>query len=244
MNIFVPSEEDHFWSLLYHALFHKDKIAEDYKDVFRGYLGNKFGVSKPNDPSVPFKLEHLNFNPKDVCYGVTSRVYIEDKRVTKVFYDGYNHCFDSELKALCRLHGNPHFPALISSDYEKQQIIMSNCGQPLSTENLPEDWFKQLAEIADTLKEYDVVHRDITPFNVFVKSDVVILIDFGWSTTFSKKDTKPECMSPGEWQNLGLIWRAKNEFDDRASLEAVLSSCYLQKVGLAVPDVSFTGTRS
>jgi serine/threonine protein kinase len=77
-GFYVPDEKDHFWSLLYHAVFHKQKISAEYEnrlkelgEVIPNFSGetlegieksrdslnqflkqNRYRVPRPRDPSV------------------------------------------------------------------------------------------------------------------------------------------------------------------------------------------------
>lgn len=58
---------------------------------------------------------------------------------------------------------------------------MENCGAELSKDNLPEGWQAQIEDIAAALDASGIVHRDIKPGNLLVRSGQLFLIDFGWA---------------------------------------------------------------
>lgn len=155
--------------------------------------------------------------------GVTSLVYINGTSVIKQYKDKYlPFCFEPELdalKALAHESGNisRHFPKVMfaTSPY----IEMSHCGSHLSKGNMPADHERQAQEILEGLKHRDIVHRDIWPGNLMVKNDIIQLIDFGWATSFKKKEIKPK-----EAAGLGQRWKAKKGFDDTYSLNESFKS--------------------
>lgn len=74
-DFFHLDKENHFWSLLYHGIFHKRGLSEEYKErlvqmnvaeptraALRGYLAkNKYSIPAPKDRSVKF---HKSFGSK------------------------------------------------------------------------------------------------------------------------------------------------------------------------------------
>lgn len=79
-GIYIPNEELYFYSLIYHALIHKNKMSEDYRqiinklankngidisvgydDCLKGWLiSNDYHITKPKDSSVYFNIENAN----------------------------------------------------------------------------------------------------------------------------------------------------------------------------------------
>lgn len=93
---------------------------------------------------------------------------------------------------------------------------MENCGAELSTDNVPADWRKQIADIATALDAAGIVHRDIKPGNVLVMNSHIYLIDFGWAIWV---DETPY-LSPRE---LCMNVPREHIYDNRAALEWVVS---------------------
>jgi serine/threonine protein kinase len=59
---------------------------------------------------------------------------------------------------------------------------MTNNGDIVNKNNLPDSWELQVANIVNALEECNIVHRDIKIDNIVVDKDRNIsLIDFGWA---------------------------------------------------------------
>ena len=97
-------------------------------------------------------------------------------------------------------------------------IEMEYCGEELSFENIPLDYRKQIARIVGTLKEAEIIHRDIKPGNLLVKNGQLYLIDFGWAI-WANEDPylSPRELSKDISKNL--------IYDNEAALNWLLSQC-------------------
>lgn len=223
-NIYVPSKDLAFQSLLYHALFHKPTISNEYLHQFKTYLASEYGVSKPKDLSVQYKDNVYEGESGRREFGATSVVICHDNYVKKI----YNNldCYKTELEVLQKLD-SCHFPKVLEYGNEagKWFIIMTHMGELISPRNLPKNWVNQSQEIVNILKDNNIVHRDITPMNVFCNNKIISLIDFGWATSFECKDTLNQ-----DNQNLGLMWKDPQGFNDEFSLVKVLSEIYFDQI--------------
>ena len=93
--------------------------------------------------------------------------------------------FENELKILKLLEEYDISPKIIDS--QEQTLYLSDCGQELNKENVPENWKEQLLKIRQVLKSHFLYHNDIKSNNFTVKDNKLYLIDFGWSSFY-----KPE----------------------------------------------------
>jgi hypothetical protein len=148
--------------------------------------------------------------------GMTSDVFrISRDTVKKVYVDqrGGNkdlqECKANELAALTKLNSR-HFPKIVS-DLNDRELILEYCGVRLTKENMPKDFEQQIREILLELRNAGLVHRDIIPGNLFVKDEILRLIDFGWAVNAGQeyKDAP---------RKLGTGFRKGEEFDDEYSL--------------------------
>jgi len=105
-----------------------------------------------------------------------------------------------------------NFPRVVTVDVEERAIYMEDCGRPLTRQNVPCDWRRQLAAMLHVLQEHAVFHNDWlglgwpdTP-NLTERDGILYLIDFTWATT--GKDSYP-FMNPSE----DLIARATTMWD-------------------------------
>ena len=149
-------------------------------------------------------------------FGLTSNVKrLNIDTISK--HSANSEIIENEIKILNKLT-NKHFPKLLS--HTDHEILMSYCGQPLTKQNLPEDYSLQCEEILDSLVVADVIHRDINPTNLLVKGGIIMLIDFGYS---GQKSLETDRELPNNRNNLPLelgfrTFRAPNYFEDRYSL--------------------------
>ena len=60
--------------------------------------------------------------------------------------------------------------------------MLSDCGERINNENIPDDWKKQLIIIHETLKRENIYHNDIKPDNFTIKDNKIYLIDYGWAS--------------------------------------------------------------
>lgn len=95
------------------------------------------------------------------------------------------HHFENELKILKLLEDHSISPRVIDS--EEQILYLSDCGQELCNENLPDNWKEQILNIYQVLKSNFLYHNDIKCDNFTVRDNKIYLIDFGWSSFY-----KPE----------------------------------------------------
>ena len=119
--------------------------------------------------------------------GGTGEVFmLEDKdgnHITKKVYtkrriEHLNLDFPREVNILKTLSNEKHFPELLYFDVKKHIIYMTLCGEKLSKNNVPDDWKKQLKEIVDILKKYNISHNSTSINNTCVKDGVMYFIDF------------------------------------------------------------------
>ncbi len=96
---------------------------------------------------------------------------------------------------------------------DPDSFMMSDCGVPLTPENLPITWKRQAEYILGELKTFDCSHNDIRPANLLVKSGLLHLVDFQWSTEIGAP-------IPPEWPKAlgGKYKKGEHDFDDSYSL--------------------------
>jgi len=88
--------------------------------------------------------------------------------------------YNSEKKCLNVLEEYDISPKIIDSD--ENSLLLSDCGERIDNENVPDDWKEQLITIHETLKYENIYHNDIKPDNFTVKDKKIYLIDYGWAT--------------------------------------------------------------
>lgn len=210
-GFFTPNPIHHRVALAYHAVHHKNGNTYpehlgnvSVKELLESLKQSNVGWIAPTDKSVGA------FNP--YWKGATSVVSKQDGLVIKkqTGFMAYG-LIENEKRILSELN-SIHFPKVSEVGGE---MAVEDCGELLTTENLPPDWKSQLVQIVFELKEAGVQHRDIKPDNLMVKDNIVKLIDFGWAKKFSDpKDNPPSC--------LGYPYRPSDSFDDNFSMRKVI----------------------
>lgn len=198
--------------LVYHAVHHKNE--NNYKkwignltikEMAESLKKSNIGYSDPVDPSVG------RFN--QYWKGATATVSNEDGRIVKkqTGYMEYS-LIENEKRILSSLDA-AYFPKVLEAI--DGEIILSDCGERLSVENLPQGWKSQLSDIFNILKYKGVQHRDIKPDNLMIKDEIIRLIDFGWARLESDPpDNPPAC--------LGYPYKPSYGFDDNFSMRKVI----------------------
>lgn len=219
-GFWTPNAMHHRIALAYHVAHHKNK------NNYEKYLGtatpeqlaealrqSNVGWVKPNDPTVG------QFNPywKGATAVVSkSGTIITKQQVSFLEYD----LIENEGRILKRIQSD-HFPRLFDYMPDTKTILLEDCGEPLSTENLPKDWKEQMAEILEDLQFNGIMHRDIRPDNFMVKEGIIKLIDFGWARGLDEEpDSVPDC--------LGFPYKPSYGFDDAFSMRKVIKGLEYQ----------------
>lgn len=218
-GFYTPNPIHHRIALAYHAVHHKNGVADEYKK----YLGDvsvkellevlkdsNIGWITPTDKSVGA------FHP--YWKGATSVVSRQDGKVIKkqTGFMAYG-LIDNEKRILSKLD-NIHFPKVYNIDGE---FAVEDCGDILTVDNLPKDWKSQLVQIIFELNNAGVQHRDIKPDNLMVKDNIIKLIDFGWARLYSDEpDNPPSC--------LGYPYRPSDCYDDNYSMRKIIKELDFQ----------------
>jgi serine/threonine protein kinase len=101
--------------------------------------------------------------------------------------DLHKFTFYNEIEWLNNLSDFDRTPNLIEYDEKKLTITMNYCGENISSDNLPDDWLNQGMYILENLREYKCNHNDIKPYDILVNNGKLMLVDFGWATSFNQK---------------------------------------------------------
>lgn len=109
-------------------------------------------------------------------------IIVEEDRVIKKFRETAirQGLMDREAFWLTLLSSFDRTPNIISVN--EDSIIMTNVGERISKETVPEDWKEQIQYIYDNLQKFGCCHNDIKPEELLVKDGKIQIIDFGWST--------------------------------------------------------------
>lgn len=199
-------------ALLYHSVHHKNS------NTYPTHLGNmtvveglealkqsNIGWVTPTDKSVGTYNSYWK--------GATSVVSKEDGAVVKKQTGFMAYGLIENEKRILKELDSIHFPKLIGGTDD--EVIIEDCGEQLTVDNLPRDWKAQLVMILMELKAHNVQHRDIKPDNLCVKNGVIKLIDMGWARfEDDKEDTPPSC--------LGMPYRPSDHFSDQFSMRKIV----------------------
>lgn len=213
-GFYTPNPLHHRIALAYHAVHHKNDISREYKP----YLGHatidelvevlqksEVGWCVPSDTTVG------SFNGYwKGCTSIVEKVNgnIIKKQINLLKYNLPQNEFD-KLRDISSIH----FPR-VYKDLDRA-IEIEDCGEPLSSDNLPDDWEKQLNDILIDLKKNHIIHRDIRLDNLMVKYGIIKLIDFGWAVyEHEEEELKPP-------SSLGFPNKPSTGFSDAYSMRQV-----------------------
>lgn len=77
-----------------------------------------------------------------------------------------------------------YFPTLFSYDLSKRTLLLSYVGNNVfNTDNIPNDWKRQLKDIYTILQEHNIYHNDIFEGNICILDNRIYLIDFGQTSS-------------------------------------------------------------
>lgn len=196
-GFYTPDPLHHRIALAYHAVHHKNFIAPEYTtwlgdvklpELLDALKKSNVGWIKPKDKTVGSYHAYWK--------GATSIVEKKDGYVVKeqMSYMDYN-LVQNEWRILSNVDSK-HFPKVLEFSDENKTILIEDCGEALSSENLPQDWEAQLSQILLDLKTFKIIHRDIKVDNLMVKDGVIKLIDFGWAILEGEVEDKepPSCL--------------------------------------------------
>lgn len=228
-GFYTPNPIHHRLALAYHVAHHKGTNTypqwlgtATVKDILSALKESPIGWVEPDDKSVG------RFNA--YWRGATAVVSKEDGKIIKKQTGFMKYgLIDNEKRILEKTmvrDGLPfiHFP-LISLSSEEGQIVMEDCGDIISTENLPANWKEQLVEIIMDLRECGIEHRDIKPENLLVKNGLIKLIDFGWARLIDDEpDEPPSC--------LGYPYKPTDGWDDNFSMRKIIKMFDARKAEL------------
>ena len=123
---------------------------------------------------------------------------------------------DNEVYCLQKLHDFEHTPNIIN--YNKNKILLSYAGKPITSKNLPLNWEKQIKKILKKLVDINCSHNDIKPTDLLVLNQKIILIDFQWAT-------KIDGNIPVNWPAcIGGEYKHSEKFDDSYSIYKSIES--------------------
>jgi predicted Ser/Thr protein kinase len=138
---------------------------------------------------MPVASSQVRFkgNVYDVCAAIrtghTSIVYKTTAGpVIKQYRAGKSPSqLEREVFWLDRLKGTAAAPDLLDVDRSCRAVMMSDCGQPISPLNAPDDWDTQLAALMDQLRANGCAHNDISEEEVLVKDGKLRIVDFAFA---------------------------------------------------------------
>lgn len=212
-GFFTPNPIHHRVALAYHAVHHKNGVSSEYKkhlgevtvkELLEVLKETDIGWVQPTDKSVG------NFNA--YWKGATAVVSKGEGSVTKKQTGFMAYGLIENEKRILKELSSCHFPKVLEG--KDDELVIEDCGELLTVDNLPQDWKAQLVQIVMELRAHGVTHRDVRPDNLMVKDGVIKLIDFGWAILDGESDNPPSC--------LGYPYRLSDGYDDGFSMKKII----------------------
>lgn len=220
-GFFTPDSLHHRLGIAYHIVHHRGGMT--LNDDYRKYVGDatvkellealkksNIGWVPPTDKSVGTYNGYWK--------GATSVVAKTDGAVVKKQTGFMAYGLIENEKRILSMLDSEHFPKVISDG--EDGLMVEDCGDLLTIDNLPSNWKEQLVRIVYELKSAEVQHRDIKPSNLCVKNNIIKLIDMGWAIKIGEKDTPPAC--------LGYPYRPSDGYSDDYSMIKVIKEFEFQ----------------
>jgi hypothetical protein len=129
----------------------------------------------------------------------SARIFIDGDCVTKIHYK--THLYRNERHWLELLASSGRAPEVIACSDREQSIRMRYSGEPISSDNAPDDWRRQLADILAILAKAECHHGDLLPQNILVHQGRLTAIDFAHASSSHdlsprKKRTFSDALAP------------------------------------------------
>ena len=154
---------------------------------------------------LPFLAHKIRSTTSIITINQNKKTVIKET----IRYTKYN-IVENEIYWLNKLSDFIHTPNVIS--YNKTELTLSYSGEPLSAENIPNDWEVQINIILNKLIEINCAHNDIKPTDLLIQDGKIILIDFQWATRINEK-------IPLDWPRcIGREYKNNLKFDDKYSI--------------------------
>ena len=218
-GFFTPNPIHHRIALAYHAVHHKDYIAKEYKqwlgdatkaELLKALIASNIGWIEPKDKSVG------KFN--GYWKGATSIVETRGDWVLKKQVSYLDHPLIKNEYEILRDTISIHFPMV---KMEGDDLLVENCGSPLTVANIPMNWEAQLRAILIDLNINGIQHRDIKLDNLMVKNECIMLLDFGWASTSPLRGGEFEKLENNPPSCLGFPNKPSTGFSDEYSMRCV-----------------------
>lgn len=211
-GFFTPNPIHHRLGLAYHAVHHKGGNTyqkwlgpSTVNELLQALKQSNVGWVEPVDPTVG------RFNA--YWRGATAIVSKDNGKVYKKQTGFTNYDLIANENRMLSAISSIHFPKVYKD--ADDMVVMEDCGDMITIDNLPDNWKIQLVEIIRELKTWNVQHRDIKPENLMIKDGVIKLIDFGWARFYDDEpDDPPSC--------LGYPFKPHTGWDDNFSMRKVL----------------------
>ncbi len=142
---------------------------------------NGFVIKSKLPPSNSQRTSHIKYLDKNFQRTKTNPVYVQ-KSITN---PKYKHLLLREITWLIKLKNCDRVPKFISR--KENSYIMTYVGKRITKSNLPQDWEKQIKEIASSLSDHNCYHNDIKFGEILVLNNKIHIIDFQWATSSQKE---------------------------------------------------------
>lgn len=127
---------------------------------------------------------------------ISSKTILSVSKKVSHHWDTCIDVYKNEKKWLHQLNKSNIIANPVHFD-DKQRIITTEySGEPITKQNIPNNWKEQRDHILSVLKNHNCRHNDIKPSEILVFNNKIKLVDFGWASDLDKPKPKtfPECL--------------------------------------------------
>jgi len=157
-----------------------DPIAKIYRNISKPLYDIKY-------PPINTTILYYNFENKDILFQNESATI---KKINNLIYKTIDYVpnrslnkelFEREVYWLKKLEKYDIAPKIIELDKEKNTIVMTNCGNPINSEQLKlPDIQMQLLNILKIFMQNNCFYNDFDVKNTLILNNKIRIIDFSW----------------------------------------------------------------
>jgi hypothetical protein len=118
----------------------------------------------------------------------SATIVIDGERVTKIHRK--EHLYRNERRWLELMAPSGRTPEILACSDRERSITMRYAGLPITPENAPGDWPRQMATVLSILAKAGCHHGDLLPQNILVEQGWLAIIDFALASAIGDPSLK------------------------------------------------------